>query len=149
MLYTIVILVRVPGTTVVRYVVPYRYRTGISTSVRYVPYIVTRIGTTEARQAMGRIPKSGFSLDSVKVKVQKPSTGMSGTCGPEAIMFLSCLERSNGDEAECRAARDALARCMSASSSIRGRQHKPPINHHLQKVHQSSIPLRLVKLLLF
>ena len=83
---------------------------------------------------MGKIPKSGFALDNVKVKVKRPGGGIAGNCGPEAVSFLACLERAGGDEQACKAARDALAKCMAGSANVRSGLHKPPLNYHLQKV---------------
>ncbi|KAL3895723.1 MAG: hypothetical protein SGPRY_013445 [Prymnesium sp.] len=81
---------------------------------------------------MGKIPRSGFALENLKIKVKKPSLGQM-SCGPEAAAYLSCLEAHGGDESACKMARDALAQCMKTSASARGSNHKPTINYHLQK----------------
>ena len=84
---------------------------------------------------MGKIPKSGFALDNVRVKVKRPSAAIAGNCGPECISYLACLEKTSGDEVACKSARDALVKCMAAAANTRvGSQHKPAINFHLQKV---------------
>ena len=90
---------------------------------------------------MGRILKGG-DMQSVRVSTRRPG---SDACGPEILSFLACMDAHGGDDIACKAAKNALARCMQSAVVRTGAtKHKPTLNFHLQKVrHAQTVHFRV------
>lgn len=82
---------------------------------------------------MGKIIRGAEAWSQVKLSTKR--TGGGGSCSAEFVAYLACLDRSQGNEDECRPLREALRKCMfAAHSGPKANRHKAPINYHLQKV---------------
>ena len=70
-----------------------------------------------------------------QVKLSTRRVGGGGACSEEFAAYLTCLDKTQANEQECKTLREALRRCMYvASSGARTSRHVVPINYHLQKV---------------
>jgi hypothetical protein len=82
---------------------------------------------------MGKIIRGPEAWSQVKLSTRRVGGG--GACSDEFAAYLTCLDKKQGNEEECKTMREALRRCMYvASSGVRTSRHTVPINYHLQKV---------------
>mmetsp|Transcript_9770 Transcript_9770/g.19757 ORF Transcript_9770/g.19757 Transcript_9770/m.19757 type:complete len:89 (+) Transcript_9770:65-331(+) len=81
---------------------------------------------------MGKIIRGPEAWSQVKLSTRRGGGG--GSCAAEFATYLACLDRTQGNEEECKPLREALRRCMvAANTGPRANRHKPTINYHLQK----------------
>merc|ERR1712086_1186359 len=60
--------------------------------------------------------------------------GGGGACSVEFTAYLTCLDKTQANEEECKTLREALRRSMyAANAGPRANRHVVPINYHLQK----------------
>ena len=93
---------------------------------------------------MGKIIRGPEAWSQVKLSTRRVGGG--GACSEEFAAYLTCLDKTQANEEECKTLREALRRCMYvASSGARTSRHVVPINYHLQKVRRriASHPLSL------
>ena len=82
---------------------------------------------------MGKIIRGPEAWSQVKLSTRRVGGG--GACSEEFAAYLTCLDKTQANEEECKTLREALRRCMYvASSGARTSRHVVPINYHLQKV---------------
>ena len=82
---------------------------------------------------MGKIIRGPEAWSQVKLSTRRVGGG--GACSEEFAAYLTCLDKTQANEQECKTLREALRRCMYvASSGARTSRHVVPINYHLQKV---------------
>ena len=85
---------------------------------------------------MGKIIRGPEAWSQVKLSTRRVGGG--GACSEEFAAYLTCLDKKQANEEECKTLREALRRCMYvASSGARTSRHVVPINYHLQKVRRS------------
>eukprot|EP00321_Phaeocystis_globosa_P019313 CAMPEP_0118828638 /NCGR_PEP_ID=MMETSP1162-20130426/19139_1 /TAXON_ID=33656 /ORGANISM="Phaeocystis Sp, Strain CCMP2710" /LENGTH=147 /DNA_ID=CAMNT_0006759671 /DNA_START=25 /DNA_END=465 /DNA_ORIENTATION=+ len=81
---------------------------------------------------MGKIIRGPEAWSQVKLSTKRVGGG--GACSEEFAAYLTCLDKTQANEEECKTLREALRRCMYvASSGARTSRHVVPINYHLQK----------------
>ena len=82
---------------------------------------------------MGKIIRGGEAWSQVKLSTRRAGGG--GACSVEFTAYLTCLDKTQANEEECKTLREALRRCMyAANAGPRANRHVVPINYHLQKV---------------
>ena len=82
---------------------------------------------------MGKIIRGPEAWSQVKLSTRRVGGG--GACSEEFAAYLTCLDKTQANEEECKTLREALRRCMYvASSGARTSRHVVSINYHLQKV---------------
>ena len=88
---------------------------------------------------MGKIIRGPEAWSQVKLSTRRVGGG--GACSEEFAAYLTCLDKTQANEEECKTLREALRRCMYvASSGARTSRHVVPINYHLQKVRRRIPP---------
>ena len=86
---------------------------------------------------MGKIIRGGEAWSQVKLSTRRAGGG--GSCSVEFTAYLTCLDKTQANEEECKTLREALRRCMyAANAGPRASRHVVPINYHLQKVRRSN-----------